>query len=237
MRAGLRPSVVAGHSVGEYAALFASGFLSFADALRLVRARGEIMQSMHAGTMAAVLGLELDMVERACDRARPDGVVVVANVNAPKQIVVSGEAEAVAAAGKHARDAGAVRVVPLNVGGAFHSPLMRPAAETLMTAMEALPFRRGTVPIVSNVDATATTEPEEVRAKLEQQLYSPVKWVDCIHALRAYGATRCLEIGPGKVLTGLLRQIDRSIPGISVNLLAAAQQEVDTSAVLARAEP
>jgi [acyl-carrier-protein] S-malonyltransferase len=222
--AGLRPDFVAGHSLGEYTALYAAGVLTFDDALRLVRRRGELMAGMRQGTMAALLGLDDGRVAELCARARPAGIVVVANINTSGQIVISGEPLAVEEVGRRAKEAGATRVVPLAVSGAFHSPLMEPAAADLALVIQQTSFSQPFAPIVANVDGAVTVDPNALKAKLVRQLYSPVRWAHCIQTLRDMGVATFWEIGPGKVLTGLLRQIDRSAQGVIIGSLNDAAQ-------------
>lgn len=199
----------AGHSLGEFTAYLVAGVLSFPDALRLVRRRGELMARSREGTMAAVLGLEDDAVETIC--AGVAGVVVAANFNAPGQVVVSGEVEAVETASERAREAGARRVVPLDVSGAFHSPLMEVAREGLAETLEAVELRDPTFPVVANATAEEVTGADRARELLVRQLTSPVRWSACVERLKEYGAARWLELGPGGVLRGLARRIDRSL--------------------------
>lgn len=207
----VREGVVAaaGHSLGEFTAYLVSGALSFPDALRLVRRRGELMARSEEGTMAAVLGLEDEAVEALCGEV--DGVVVAANFNAPGQVVISGEVEAVRRAGERASEAGARRVVALDVSGAFHSPLMEVAREGLAGALEAVELQDPTFPVVANATAEAVVDAERARELLVRQLTSPVRWSACVGRLRGYDPGRWLELGPGTVLRGLARRIERSI--------------------------
>ncbi len=207
--------VAAGHSLGEFTAYLCAGTLGFADALRLVRRRGELMAKARNGTMAAVLGLDEDEVRGVCGQVEK-GVVVAANFNAPGQVVISGDEAGVAAASALAREAGARRVIPLEVSGAFHSPLMEVAREGLEEALRSVPFGNPVFPVVANASAGPVTDGEEARRLLVEQLTSPVRWVEGIGAMRSYGPQRWLEIGPGSVLTGLLRRIDRSLEGSSI---------------------
>lgn len=223
-----RVRIAAGHSLGEFTAYLTSGALSFPDALRLVRRRGELMAESREGTMAAVLGLEAEEVEAACESV--DGTVVAANYNAPGQVVVSGSVEAVEAAGEAAEDRGARRVLPLQVSGAFHSPLMEVAREGLRGALEDVPFDPPRFPVVANAAARPVTDVVEARSLLVKQLTSPVRWTGCIEAMREAGPDRWLEIGPGSVLTGLLRRIDRSLECRAVGTLEevrAMEEETD----------
>lgn len=207
-------TVAAGHSLGEFTAYLVAGALSFEDALRLVRRRGELMARSRAGTMAAVLGLDDDEVAAAC--ADVEGVVVPANFNAPGQVVISGEDSAVARAGERATEAGARRVLELDVGGAFHSPLMEVAREGLAEALQEVDFQDPDFPVVANVDGEAVRDGSRARRQLVRQLTSPVRWVDVMEHMRSTASDRWLELGPGRVLAGLARRIDRSLEVVSV---------------------
>ncbi len=223
--AGLPVSLAAGHSLGEFSAYVAAGALDFADAVRTVRRRGELMLRSgeeRPGTMAAVLGLDDEQVERVCREASAaDSVVVPANYNAPGQIVVSGDVDAVERAGHLLREAGAKRVLPLNVSGAFHSPLMQVAERGLAEQLRAVELRAPAFPVVSNVTAAPVREPEEARRLLVEQLTSPVRWVASVRTMMAEaGITRFLEPGPGSVLTGLLRRIARDAQGRALGTAA-----------------
>jgi len=204
---------VAGHSVGEYAAAVAAGALRAEDAMALVVARGSAMAKMRSGAMSALLGLNEQVVAALCAEAsaRGAGVVVVANVNAPGQVVVSGDSGAVAIAEELARERGCRRSVRLNVSGAFHSPLMRAAAAEYAPTLRSAPIRDARTPVVCNVDGAAVTAAGEVRSRLEQQLVSPVRWTDCVEGLVRLGAEVLVEVGPGAVLTGLAKRI---VPGV-----------------------
>ncbi|WP_419162043.1 ACP S-malonyltransferase [Candidatus Palauibacter sp.] len=213
-RAG-RVEVGAGHSLGELSAYLVSGAFGFEDGLRIVRRRGELMGASGAarpGTMAAVLGLDAEAVTQICERAGGEGrVVVPANLNAPGQVVISGDVEAVAAAGDLATEAGARRVLPLNVSGAFHSPLMAAAAEGLEVVLEAASWAEPSFPVVSNATAASVTDAGTARRTLIMQLTSPVRWAEGIERIRETGVSRWLEVGPGNVLSGLARRVDRSL--------------------------
>ena len=205
------PSMVAGHSLGEFSALVASGVLTFEDGLKLVAQRAQAMQEacgLQRGTMAAVLGLEDAVVEEVCDSI--EGVVVAANYNCPGQLVISGAYEAVEYACEKMKEAGAKRALILPVGGAFHSPLMAPAKEALASAIEATTFSSPKCPIYQNVSATAVTDSELLKAQLIAQLTAPVKWTQSVQQMIEDGATSFTEYGPGKVLQGLIKKIDRS---------------------------
>ena len=221
----VRSSVVAaaGHSLGEFTAYLVAGALSFEEALRLVRRRGELMARSEEGTMAAVLGLDDGEVEAACREA--GGVVVAANFNAPGQVVISGAVDAVERAGERAREAGARRVLPLDVSGAFHSPLMEVAREGLAGALETAELGAPRFPVVANASGEAVEDAETARRLLVQQLTSPVRWVACVERIREMGPGRWLELGPGTVLSGLCRRIDRSLDVTSVGDAEAMRTE------------
>lgn len=204
-----KPDMTAGHSLGEFSALVAAGALNFEDGLRLVSARAMAMQKaceLKPSTMAAVLGLADEVVENVC--AEVEGVVVCANYNSPGQIVISGEIEAVAAASEKLSAAGARRVVPLKVGGAFHSPCMEPARAELAEAIAATEIHEPVCPVFQNVDAQPHTDPAEIKANLIAQLTAPVRWTQSVRNMVAAGATEFVELGPGKVLQGLVKKID-----------------------------
>jgi [acyl-carrier-protein] S-malonyltransferase len=208
---GVRPDLAAGHSLGEWSALAGTGALTFADGLRAVRRRGELMAragDVRPGAMSAVLGLDADALEAVCQQATEtgEGEVVPANYNDPGQIVISGDAPAVERAGAAASDAGARRVVPLPVSGAFHSPLMAFAREGLKETLEALEIRVPSCPVVLNVTAEPTTDPEAIRLRLLDQLTAPVRWAQSLERMKAEGAERFVEVGTGKVLSGLVRR-------------------------------
>lgn len=206
------PDMVAGHSLGEFSALVAAGAMAFEDGLKLVAARARAMQKAceaKPSTMAAVLALPDEKVEEICDSV--EGTVVAANYNCPGQIVISGEIEAVDAACAKALEAGAKRALRLPVGGAFHSPLMEPARQKLAAAIEATEFSTPRVPVYQNVDAKPHTDPAEIKANLVAQLTAPVRWTRSVQNMIADGATEFIEVGPGKVLRGLVGKIDRSV--------------------------
>lgn len=206
------PDMVAGHSLGEFSALVAAGAMAFEDGLKLVAARARAMQKAceaKPSTMAAVLALPDEKVEEICNSV--EGTVVAANYNCPGQIVISGEIEAVDAACAKALEAGAKRALRLPVGGAFHSPLMEPARQELAAAIEATEFSTPRVPVYQNVDAKPHTDPAEIKANLVAQLTAPVRWTRSVQNMIADGATEFIEVGPGKVLRGLVGKIDRSV--------------------------
>ena len=207
------PNMVAGHSLGEFSALVAAGSLSFGDGLWLVSARANAMQEAcerQASTMAAVLGLDNDVVEQICKAT--EGTVVAANYNCPGQLVVSGEVPAVEAACEAFTAAGARRAILLPVGGAFHSPLMEPAREKLAKAIADADIQPPRCPIYQNVSAEPTSDPELIRTQLVAQLTAPVRWTQTMEAMMADGASEMIEVGPGKVLQGLFKKVDRAFP-------------------------
>lgn len=209
MAESFKPDMVAGHSLGEFSALVAAGVLSFEDGLKLVHQRALAMQAaceIEPGTMAAVLALADDVVERVC--AETDGVVVAANYNCPGQLVISGAVPAVEAACEGMKAAGARRALILPVGGAFHSPLMEPAREKLAAAIENTAFNTPACPVFQNVSAEAQTDPSEIKAQLIAQLTAPVKWTQSVMNMRRDGAVEFTEVGPGKVLQGLIAKIN-----------------------------
>jgi [acyl-carrier-protein] S-malonyltransferase len=207
-----KPEMVAGHSLGELSALVTNGVLTFEDGLKLVSKRALAMQKaceIAPSTMAAVLGLEDAIVEDTCSEI--EGVVVAANYNCPGQLVISGEITAVEKACKVLSEKGARRALLLPVGGAFHSPMMEPARAELAAAIEATMFSNPTCPVYQNVSACAVTSPSEIKKNLMIQLTAPVRWTQSIQAMIADGGTEFIEVGPGKVLQGLMRKIDRSV--------------------------
>lgn len=203
-----KPDMVAGHSLGEFSALVANGTLNFEDGLKLVSQRALAMQKaceIQPSTMAAVLGLEDEVVEKICSEV--EGIVVPANYNCPGQLVISGEVDAVNVACEKMKEAGARRALLLPVGGAFHSPLMEPAREELAAAIEATEFKTPSCPIYQNVTTTAVSDPIEIQRNLILQLTAPVKWTQSVQQMVKGGATSFVEVGPGKVLQGLVKKI------------------------------
>jgi len=203
------PDMVAGHSLGEFSALVANGTLSFEDGLKLVYQRAMAMQEaceLKPSTMAAVLGLEDAKVEEICATIT-NGVVVPANYNCPGQLVISGDIEAINEACEKLKAAGAKRALVLQVGGAFHSPLMKPAEEKLAQAIENTHFNTPSCPVYQNVSAKAETDPQVIKSNLLKQLTAPVKWTQCVQSMVSDGATKFVELGPGKVLQGLVKKI------------------------------
>lgn len=207
------PDMVAGHSLGEFSALVANKTLSFEDALILVSKRAMAMQKaceMEESTMAAILGLDDEVVEAKC--AEIDEVVIAANYNSPGQVVISGSKAGIEKAMESCKEAGAKRALPLAVGGAFHSPFMEPAREELAKAIEETNFNTPICPIYQNVDGKAHSNPEEIKANLISQLTSAVRWTQIMNNMIAEGAEHFTEIGPGKVLAGLIKKVDRKMP-------------------------
>ncbi|PWW06360.1 [acyl-carrier-protein] S-malonyltransferase [Paenibacillus cellulosilyticus] len=228
---GLTPDYVAGHSLGEYSALVAAGVLSFSDAVRTVRARGEYMeQAVPGGTgaMAAVLGAERDALAALCSSVSAEvSAVELANVNCPGQIVVSGTAAGVQAVVERGKEAGAKRVISLEVSGPFHSSLMKPAAEKLADTLETVTFADASVPVIANVTAEPVTESAAIRQLLIEQVYSPVLWEDSVQKLIALGVDTFVEIGSGTVLAGLIKKIDRNVKIISINSVQSLEAAVN----------
>jgi [acyl-carrier-protein] S-malonyltransferase len=242
----LVPSYTAGHSVGEYAALVAAGALDLESAAQLVRTRGQLMHhegSVCPGGMAAIIGMDGETLEAICQEATartvaslsPDardhqgeGQVAVANFNAPGQIVISGEQRALGLAMDLAKERGARRVIPLAVSGAFHSPVMQPAAGGLAEAIEATHIHDAAIPIIGNIDALPLMEAQAIRAELAQQIASPVQWTRTIEYLANAGVTIFLEIGPGQALTGMVKRITKSAATISIGNLPEIEKAVST---------
>ena len=215
-----KPEMVAGHSLGEFSALVAAGALSFEDGLKLVSARAMAMQKAcekEPSTMAAVLGLEDEKVEEICNSINE--VVVAANYNCPGQLVISGSIKGIDIACQKLTEAGAKRALKLAVGGAFHSPLMEPARQELEAAINSTPFNRPICPIYQNVDAKPTSDPEVIKKNLIAQLTAPVRWTQTAKNMLADGATSFVEIGPGNVLQGLIKKVDRNVAAESKQTL------------------
>ncbi|MGF7029773.1 [acyl-carrier-protein] S-malonyltransferase [Paenibacillus mucilaginosus] len=224
-RHDVRPDFVAGHSLGEYSALVAAGVLGFEDAVRTVRARGQFMDQAvpsGEGAMAAVLGAGREALQTLCIEISAGGnPVELANLNCPGQIVVSGSAAGVAALAERAKEAGAKRVILLEVSGPFHSSLMKPASAKLAEVLEGLAMQDASVPVVANVNAGPLTEPGAIREALVEQVHSSVLWEDSVAWLLAQGVDTFIEFGSGSVLAGLIKKIDRSVTVISINSLEA----------------
>jgi len=214
-----QPEMVAGHSLGEISALTAAGVLAFEDGLKLVSKRALAMQAAceaEPSTMAAILGLENEVVEGICEKV--EGIVVAANYNCPGQLVISGTVDAINDACEQLKEAGARRALVLPVGGAFHSPLMEPARAELAKAIEVTTFNTPICPVYQNVTASAVTDPNEIKENLVAQLTAPVRWTQTMHQMIADGVSGFTEVGPGKVLQGLVKKVDRQIPTESAEL-------------------
>ncbi|HUZ47180.1 MAG TPA: ACP S-malonyltransferase [Terriglobia bacterium] len=226
---GVRPDYVAGHSLGEYSALVIAGTIGLGDALRLVRKRGQYMQEVvpvGQGAMAAILDLELGAVQEICREAAQGEVVSPANLNSPRQIVIAGHQSAVDRAIELAKARGAKRALKLNVSAPFHCALMQPAADLLAADLDQAAMRDPQVPVVRNADATIVFSASEVREGLKRQVVAPVRWTDSMRALRARGVELFVEAGPGKVLSGLLRQIDPAAQAFQAGNLASVNDSI-----------
>ena len=227
---GPAPALMAGHSLGEFSALVCAGSLGFADAVRLVRSRGQFMQSavpVGEGAMAAIIGLDDDAINTICEET--EGVVAAVNFNSPGQVVIAGHAGPVESAIGALKEAGAKRAMPLPVSAPFHTELMKPAGDRLAEAMADITFNSPEIPVVHNVHAKTESDPEAIRALMVQQIYSPVQWTSCVQTMTGAGVSQLVECGPGKVLSGLNRRIDKSLASFSLeepDSLAAALQEL-----------
>jgi [acyl-carrier-protein] S-malonyltransferase len=211
---GVHPGVMAGHSLGEFTALVCADSIEFADAVKLVQQRGAFMQSavpVGVGAMAAIIGLDDESINRACAEAAAEEVVAAVNYNSPGQVVIAGHVGAVERAIGLCKEAGAKRALPLPVSAPFHTDLMRPAGEQLARAIAAIEVRAPRIPVVHNVNARTEDSPERIKALLVEQIYSPVQWVDCVRAMRAEGAELAIECGPGNVLSGLNRRVEKAL--------------------------
>ncbi len=229
MEDGIRPSLAAGHSLGEYSALAAAGALTFSDGLRLVKIRSNGMRDagkIQPGTMAAIIGLEKNIVEQICRIAAVSGIVQPANFNSHNQIVISGEVDGVKHAIKLAEAAGARKAVELNVSGAFHSSLMEPAKVKLAEALQENVIGKPDFPVVMNITAKPTHEPDEIKRNLIAQLDNPVLWTSTIEAMQNAGIYEMIEVGPGRVLQGLVKRIDRSIATRGVSQLSDIKENI-----------
>ncbi|MDG1307444.1 MAG: ACP S-malonyltransferase [Porticoccaceae bacterium] len=225
-KGGPMPAQMAGHSLGEWSALVCSEVLAFADAINIVRARGAYMQDavpVGVGAMAAILGVADEVILDACDKVRQDEVVDAVNFNAPGQVVIAGSAAAVDRAIDVCKQAGAKRAMKLPVSAPFHTSLMQPAAENLTELVSSTDFSSPKIPILHNVHAKAETKPEAIKALMLEQIYKPVMWVDCIEGLRSNGAQIFVECGPGRVLNGLTKRIDRDLTSFSTDDVASLE--------------
>jgi len=217
---GQQPVLMAGHSLGEYSALVCAGVLSFADAVKLVELRGKLMQEAvpeGTGAMQAIIGLDDAAIRKACEERAQGQVVSPVNFNSPGQVVIAGNKEAVERAGAACKAAGAKRALPLPVSVPSHCALMKPAADKLAVALENITFAAPAVPVINNVDVKAETDAAAIRHALVRQLYSPVRWTESVEAMAEQGVTQLLEMGPGKVLTGLTKRIVDSLTAAAVN--------------------
>jgi len=229
---GPRPTVLAGHSLGEYSALVAADAIAFIDAVRLVHRRGQLMQAavpQGEGAMAAILGLDDEGVEAAC--ASIDEVVSAANYNAPGQVVIAGTASGVARAIEACKARGAKRATALPVSGPFHCALMRPAQDAFAADLEAVAIRMPSIPVVQNVDASIADSEAGVRSRLLAQIASPVLWTRCVQTMAKAGATRLAECGPGRVLSGLVKRIERDVEGLALGSVDGMQAALTESGV------
>jgi [acyl-carrier-protein] S-malonyltransferase len=231
----LSPVSMAGHSLGEYTALVASSYMSFFDAIKLVRKRGELMQAAvptGTGSMAAILGLEDAIIIEICQKASNKGVVEAVNFNSPGQVVIAGEKIAVAHACELMKEAGAKRALVLPVSVPSHCSLMKEAAEKFKTSIDYVDFMTGNVNVIHNVDADYAVDIKDIKGKLVEQLHMPVLWTDSINKMKASGVERFIEVGPGKVLTGLIRRIDKSLSAsaiIDVSSLKSTIEEISNA--------
>ncbi|MDP8619986.1 ACP S-malonyltransferase [Serratia marcescens] len=228
---GKAPALMAGHSLGEYSALVCAGVLDFKAAIRLVELRGKLMQEAvpeGTGAMYAIIGLDNDAIAKACEGSAQGQVVSPVNFNSPGQVVIAGNKEAVERAGAACKAAGAKRALPLPVSVPSHCALMKPAADKLAVALQDITFNAPQVPVVNNVDVRTENDPEAIRSALVRQLYSPVRWTESVEFIAAQGVTSLLEVGPGKVLTGLTKRIVDTLTAAAVNdtasLSAALEQ-------------
>ncbi|BCB03320.1 ACP S-malonyltransferase [Bacillus sp. KH172YL63] len=227
---GIQPDYTAGHSLGEYSALVASGAIGFEDAVYAVRKRGEFMEAAvpnGEGTMAAILGMDRDALKEVTDGVTAEGDTVgLANLNCPGQIVISGTVKGVELASEKAKEAGAKRVIPLQVSGPFHSQLMAPAAESFSSILDDISIEDAKIPVLANVTALPVVDAEEIKRLLIQQLYSPVKWEDTVEQLLELGVDTFVEVGPGKVLSGLVKKVNRRVKTFAVHDEASLEQTI-----------
>lgn len=216
---GVTPALVSGHSLGEWSALVCADVLAFSDAVKLVQHRGRYMQEAvpaGQGGMAAIIGLDDDKILTACAAAAQDEVVSAVNFNSPGQVVIAGAAAAVERASALCKEAGAKRALPLPVSAPFHTSLMKPAAERLQSLIDSTPFSVPTIPVIHNVTAAAESDPAAIKSLMIEQIYSPVRWVDCVNAISATGVNFTVECGPGKVLSGLNKRINKELTTLSI---------------------
>ncbi|EID4423154.1 ACP S-malonyltransferase [Vibrio vulnificus] len=219
-----QPENLAGHSLGEYSALVCAGVIDFQEAIKLVELRGQLMQeAVPAGTgaMYAIIGLDDEAIAKACEEAEQGEVVSPVNFNSPGQVVIAGSKDAVERAGALCKEAGAKRALPLPVSVPSHCALMKPAAEKLAVALESIEFKAPQLPVINNVDVVAETDPAKIKDALVRQLYSPVRWTESVELMSSQGVEKLLEMGPGKVLTGLTKRIVKSLEAAAVNDVAS----------------
>lgn len=217
---GAQPAVMAGHSLGEYSALVCAGVLSLADGVKLVELRGKLMQDAvpeGTGAMSAIIGLDNDTIIANCEKAAEGEVVSAVNFNSPGQVVIAGNKAAVERANALMKESGAKRALPLPVSVPSHCALMQPAADKLAETLSGMSFNAPVVPVINNVDVTPETDPAAIKEALVRQLYSPVRWTETVETMAEQGVTLALEVGPGKVLTGLAKRIDKRVEGVAVN--------------------
>ncbi|MGF1698850.1 ACP S-malonyltransferase [Photobacterium makurazakiensis] len=223
---GEQPALLAGHSLGEYSALVCAGVIDFKEAVKLVELRGQLMQEAvpaGVGAMSAIIGLDNDAIAKACEEAAQDQICSPVNFNSPGQVVIAGNKEAVERANVLCKEAGAKRALPLPVSVPSHCALMQPAAEKLAIALESIEFSAPALPVINNADVATETDPAAIKQALVKQLHSPVRWTESVERMVSEGVESLLELGPGKVLTGLTKRINRSLSGAAVNDTASLE--------------
>ncbi|WP_413110519.1 ACP S-malonyltransferase [Thaumasiovibrio sp. DFM-14] len=223
---GEKPAVVAGHSLGEYSALVCAGVVAFKDAIKLVELRGQLMQQAvpaGVGAMYAIIGLDNDAIAAACEEAKQGDVVSPVNFNSPGQVVIAGNKAAVERAGVLCKEAGAKRAMPLPVSVPSHCELMKPAADKLAVALEAIVFSVPEIPVINNADVAVETDPQAIKAALVKQLHCPVRWTESVEKMAQDGIETLIEMGPGKVLTGLTKRINKTLSSSAVNTIASLE--------------
>ncbi|ASO29588.1 [acyl-carrier-protein] S-malonyltransferase [Vibrio anguillarum] len=219
-----QPALLAGHSLGEYSALVCAGVVDFKQAIKLVELRGQLMQEAvpaGVGAMSAIIGLDDELIAKACEEAAQGEVVSPVNFNSPGQVVIAGNKDAVERAGQLCKEAGAKRALPLPVSVPSHCALMKPAADKLAVALQSIEFNAPQIPVINNVDVIAEIDPAKIKDALVRQLYSPVRWTECVQLMNEQGIEKLLEVGPGKVLTGLTKRIIKSLESAAVNDIAS----------------
>ncbi|NAX17431.1 MULTISPECIES: ACP S-malonyltransferase [unclassified Vibrio] len=219
-----QPALLAGHSLGEYSALVCAGVVDFKQAIKLVELRGQLMQEAvpaGVGAMSAIIGLDDELIAKACEEAAQGEVVSPVNFNSPGQVVIAGNKDAVERAGQLCKEAGAKRALPLPVSVPSHCALMKPAADKLAVALQSIEFHAPQIPVINNVDVIAEIDPAKIKDALVRQLYSPVRWTECVQLMSEQGIEKLLEVGPGKVLTGLTKRIIKSLESAAVNDIAS----------------